>query len=73
MGLGIDLVRLGIKLLRVAFDENGNVDRGCDFISGWLQDQKVLGRPSAPFILSDGSMLLSDDKANVIYRITYSS
>ena len=22
-------------------------------------------------ILSDGSMLLSDDKANVIYRITY--
>jgi glucose/arabinose dehydrogenase len=30
-----------------------------------------IGRPAAPFVLSDGSMLLSDDKANVIYRITY--
>ena len=42
-----------------------------DFISGWLKDESVSGRPSAPFVLSDGSMLLSDDKANVIYRITY--
>ena len=52
-------------------DANGNVIDSTDFISGWLQDESVFGRPSAPFILSDGSMLLSDDKANVIYRITY--
>jgi len=44
-----------------------------EFISGWLKDGKVSGRPSAPLIRSDGSFLLSDDKANVIYRITYSS
>ena len=42
-----------------------------DFVSGWLRDEKVFGRPSAPFMKSDGSLLLSDDKANVIYRITY--
>jgi glucose/arabinose dehydrogenase len=65
--------KVGYKVIRVNFDENGDVIKVADFISGWLQDQKVLGRPSAPFILSDGSMLLSDDKANVIYRITYSS
>ena len=63
--------KVGYKVLRVSFDANGNVIDSTDFISGWLQDESVSGRPSAPFILSDGSMLLSDDKANVIYRITY--
>ena len=63
--------KVGYKVLRVSFDGNGNVIDSTDFITGWLQDESVFGRPSAPFILSDGSMLLSDDKANVIYRITY--
>jgi glucose/arabinose dehydrogenase len=63
--------RVGYKVIRVSFDKNGNVEESNDFISGWLKDESVSGRPSAPFVLSDGSMLLSDDKANVIYRITY--
>ena len=63
--------KVGFKVLRVSFDGNGNVIDATDFISGWLSDETVFGRPAAPFILSDGSMLLSDDKANVIYRITY--
>jgi glucose/arabinose dehydrogenase len=43
------------------------------FASGWLDDatQKVWGRPADVFILPDGSMLVSDDYANVIYRISY--
>jgi glucose/arabinose dehydrogenase len=43
------------------------------FISGWLDDatQKVWGRPVDVLVLPDGSMLVSDDYANVIYRITY--
>jgi glucose/arabinose dehydrogenase len=43
------------------------------FASGWLDDatQKVWGRPVDVLILPDGSMLVSDDHANVIYRITY--
>ena len=63
--------KVGYKVIRVSFDKNGNVEESNDFISGWLKDESVFGRPSAPFVLSDGSMLLSDDKANVIYRITY--
>ena len=63
--------KVGYKVIRVSFDKNGNVEESNDFISGWLKDESVSGRPSAPFVLSDGSMLLSDDKANVIYRITY--
>jgi glucose/arabinose dehydrogenase len=43
------------------------------FASGWLDDatQKVWGRPVDILFLPDGSMLVSDDQANVIYRITY--
>ena len=43
------------------------------FASGWLDDasQKVWGRPVDVLILTDGSMLVSDDQANVIYRISY--
>ncbi|MDA9660096.1 PQQ-dependent sugar dehydrogenase [Pseudomonadota bacterium] len=65
--------KVGYKVLRVELDENENVISSSDFISGWLKDGKVSGRPSAPLVVSDGSFLLSDDKANVIYRITYST
>jgi glucose/arabinose dehydrogenase len=43
------------------------------FASGWLDpsSQKVWGRPVDVVILPDGSMLVSDDQADVIYRISY--
>jgi glucose/arabinose dehydrogenase len=43
------------------------------FANGWLDDatQKVWGRPVDVLVLPDGSMLVSDDFANVVYRITY--
>ncbi len=63
--------KVGYKVIRVVFDKEGNVIESNDFISGWLKDGNVSGRPSAPFAMNDGSLLLSDDKANVIYRITF--
>ena len=63
--------KVGYKVLRVVLNEDGAVISAEDFVSGWLQGQNVLGRPSAPFVASDGSLLISDDKANVIYRISY--
>ena len=44
------------------------------FASGWLNDatQKVWGRPVDILVLKDGSLLISDDQAGVIYRVTYS-
>ena len=62
--------KVGYKVIRVTLNESGNVAGIQDFISGWLVNDKVLGRPAAPFVMSDGSILISDDKANVIYRIT---
>lgn len=43
------------------------------FASGWMDDatQKVWGRPVDVLVLADGSLLVSDDQANVIYRISY--
>ena len=63
----------GYKVVAVNTDTNGNVTSYEDFITGWLQGKKAWGRPSAPFVMSDGSLLISDDKHDVIYRVTYNS
>jgi glucose/arabinose dehydrogenase len=42
------------------------------FASGWLQGQRAWGRPVDIKQLPDGSVLVSDDYANAIYRISYS-
>jgi glucose/arabinose dehydrogenase len=43
------------------------------FAEGWLQGQDDWGRPADVLELPDGSLLVSDDKADAIYRITYGS
>ncbi|MFN8256098.1 MAG: sorbosone dehydrogenase family protein [Bacteroidales bacterium] len=44
------------------------------FAGGWLDEatQNVWGRPVDVLVMPDGSLLVSDDMAGVIYRITYS-
>lgn len=41
------------------------------FAEGWLKDGKAWGRPVDVLQLKDGSLLVSDDYFNAIYRITY--
>ena len=41
------------------------------FAEGWLNDGHAWGRPVDVHLLPDGSMLVSDDKAGQIYRISY--
>lgn len=59
-----------VSLLKV---ENSKVTAYEPFITGWLDDatQKAWGRPVDVLLLEDGSMLISDDRAGVIYRVTY--
>ena len=61
----------GYTVAFVKLDDDGNYLYQEDFISGWLSNESAWGRPVSPFIMKDGSMLLSDDKYNVIYKITY--
>lgn len=59
--------RLGIATL------NGNkVTSYKPFAEGWLQaDDKVLGRPVDVVVGPDGSLFVSDDYAQVVYKISY--
>jgi len=54
---------------------NGNDAIGyTTFIDGWLDDesQEQFGRPVDILFLEDGSMLISDDYGDAIYRVSYS-
>ena len=65
-------VPIGYRIMRVRFDEAGMAVGKEVFADGWLrEDGSVLGRPVDIAELADGSLLVSDDHANVIYRITY--
>ncbi len=65
--------KVGYKLMRIKMDGNRAVDSEV-FAEGWLNHakQSTTGRPVDVLILDDGSMLVSDDHAGKIYRITYS-
>lgn len=65
--------KVGYDVVRVSFMEDGAIEGMQPFVSGWLQGQDEWGRPSDVMQLPDGSLLVADDKASVIYRITYSS
>lgn len=41
------------------------------FVTGWNQPNTVLGRPVDLLVMPDGAVLVSDDQAGVIYRISY--
>jgi glucose/arabinose dehydrogenase len=43
------------------------------FAEGWLQKGSAWGRPVDVLVMPDGSLLVSDDKADAIYRISYSN
>ena len=64
--------KIGYRISRVKIENNKSVGYET-FIYGWLDDEKqeAWGRPVDILILEDGSMLISDDKANAIYRVTY--
>jgi glucose/arabinose dehydrogenase len=61
----------GYKVVLLKFKQNKPVSEE-NFISGWLAaDDKVLGRPVDILDLPDGSLLISDDQAGLIYRVEY--
>ena len=61
IGYQISLVRLN----------NGRAVSYEPFASGWLQGESAWGRPADVLVLPDGSLLVSDDSAGAIYRISY--
>jgi glucose/arabinose dehydrogenase len=65
--------KIGYRLAKVVLDDAGAVVSHEPFASGWLQGDSVTGRPVDLEQLPDGSVLLSDDEAGVIYRISHAA
>ena len=63
-------VPIGYRVMMVRLEGNKAVSYE-PFAEGWLQDGNAWGRPVDIELLPDGSMLVSDDKAGVVYRISY--
>ncbi len=42
-------------------------------MTGFLQDNSYIGRPVDVEVMKDGSLLVSDDYAGAVYRISYDS
>lgn len=65
----------GYKLNLVKLNGNNEVTGSETFASGWLNEetQEVSGRPVDVLQLPDGSLLVSDDHAGKIYRISYNN
>jgi len=61
----------GYDILLVKFDGEGRVLGSEVFASGWLQGQENWGRPNDVLQMPDGSLLVSDDQAGAIYRISW--
>jgi glucose/arabinose dehydrogenase len=65
--------KVGYQVTHVALDGNKNVSGESVLAEGWLdhESQEVWGRPVDVLEMPDGSLLVSDDMANCIYRISY--
>ena len=62
--------KIGYRIARVVV-EGGRAVKHEVFAEGWLQGESAWGRPVDVEVMPDGSLLVSDDQAGVIYRIAY--
>ena len=61
---------IGYRVTLVRLEENRAVTYEV-FAEGWLQGNAAWGRPTDVLVMPDGALLVSDDRAGVIYRIVY--
>jgi glucose/arabinose dehydrogenase/mono/diheme cytochrome c family protein len=67
-------VRAGYELIRVPLHQTGHASGDYeDFLTGFVLDNgDVWGRPVGVAVATDGSLLVSDDGSNSIWRVSYS-
>lgn len=61
----------GGDVVLVKLNKDGTVKSMEPFLTGFLEDNKYVGRPVDVMQLKDGSLLVSDDWNGAVYRITY--
>ncbi|HUR82881.1 MAG TPA: PQQ-dependent sugar dehydrogenase [Thermoanaerobaculia bacterium] len=68
-------LRTGYKVVHIPFRDGKPSGGYDDFVTGWAPNpanDEVWGRPAGLLVLRDGSLLISDDGAGVIWRVTHS-
>lgn len=63
---------VGARVMFTPLKPDGTADKAQVFAEGWLTENgEYLGRPVDVAMLPDGSLLVSDDTAGAVYRISY--
>ena len=64
---------VGARVMFITLNEDGSAKEAVPFAEGWLDSEsgEYLGRPVDVAVAKDGSLLVSDDLAGAIYRISY--
>jgi glucose/arabinose dehydrogenase len=63
--------KFGGDIAVVKLNKDGSVKSVEPFITGFLVDNKYIGRPVDVQQMKDGSLLISDDFDGAVYRVTY--
>jgi len=63
---------VGYRVAFVSFEDGKPAGDAEDFLTGFIaNDSEVYGRPVGVAIAKDGSLLVADEPANVIWRVSY--
>jgi glucose/arabinose dehydrogenase len=63
--------KVGGDVMVVKLNKDGTMKSMEPFITGFLEDNKYIGRPVDVMQMKDGSLLVSDDWNGAVYRVTY--
>jgi glucose/arabinose dehydrogenase len=65
--------KIGGDIIVAKLNRDGTVKSWAPFLTGFLVDNKYLGRPVDLEVMKDGSLLISDDYNGAVYRVSYSN
>jgi glucose/arabinose dehydrogenase len=65
--------KIGGDVVVAKLNKNGTVKSIEPFLTGFIQNNAYIGRPVDVQLMKDGSLLISDDYAGAVYRVTYES
>jgi glucose/arabinose dehydrogenase len=63
--------KIGGDIVVAKLNKDGTLKSLDTFLTGFLQDNNYVGRPVDLLVMKDGSLLISDDYAGAIYRVSY--
>jgi glucose/arabinose dehydrogenase len=65
--------KIGGDIVVANLNADGSLKSLDTFLTGFLQDNNYVGRPVDLLVMKDGSLLISDDYAGAVYRVSYAN